>query len=203
MKNLAQLLSYLFHPILLPLQTVGLYFFIQHFYFTLLEQYIILGQVALVTFFIPISIYYLMRSLRILQSSVMVNETKERIFPFAINILLLYTLKSLVLYNNSAYELKIYFWGLIGTYFLLLLGALFKQKYSVHTALLTAGLTFFTLLLIHQGIPALILLIGCILITGLTASARLFLGAHTSYEVLLGGLIGLVPQIVCWLLLTQ
>lgn len=203
MKKLAQIVSYLFHPILAPLQTVGLYFLIQYYYFTPLELSIILSQVAIVTFFIPISIYYLMRSLRILQSSVMVNETKERIFPFAINILLLYTLKSLVLYNNSAYELKIYFWGLIGTYVLLLAGALFKQKYSVHTALLLAGLTFFTLLLFHQGIPSLILLIVCILITGITASARLYLRAHTSYEVFIGGLIGLLPQILCWILLTQ
>ncbi|MDM1044279.1 hypothetical protein HX004_05425 [Myroides sp. 1354] len=203
MKKLAQIVSYLFHPILVPLQTVGLYFLIQYYYFTPLELSIILSQVAIVTFFIPISIYYLMRSLRILQSSVMVNETKERIFPFAINILLLYTLKSLVLYNNSAYELKIYFWGLIGTYVLLLAGALFKQKYSVHTALLLAGLTFFTLLLFHQGIPSLILLIVCILITGITASARLYLRAHTSYEVFIGGLIGLLPQIICWILLTQ
>lgn len=203
MKKLAQIVSYLFHPILVPLQTVGLYFLIQYYYFTPLELSIILSQVAIVTFFIPISIYYLMRSLRILQSSVMVHETKERIFPFAINILLLYTLKSLVLYNNSAYELKIYFWGLIGTYALLLVGALFKQKYSVHTALLLAGLTFFTLLLFHQGTPSLILLIVCILITGVTASARLYLRAHTSYEVFMGGLIGLLPQILCWILLTQ
>lgn len=203
MRKLAQIVSYLFHPILVPLQTVGLYFLIQYYYFTPLELSIILSQVAIVTFFIPISIYYLMRSLRILQSSVMVNETKERIFPFAINILLLYTLKSLVLYNNSAYELKIYFWGLIGTYTLLLLGALLKQKYSVHTALLTAGLTFFTLLLFHQGIPSLILLIVCILLTGLTASTRLYLRAHTSYEVIVGGLLGVIPQILCWILLTQ
>ncbi|WP_413511522.1 hypothetical protein [Myroides odoratus] len=203
MKKLAQIVSFLFHPILLPLQTVGLYFFVQYAYFSPLELSIILSQVALVTFFIPISIYYLMRSLRILKSSVMVSETKERIFPFAINILLLYTLKSLVLYNNSAYELKIYFWGLIGTYSLLLVSALFKQKYSVHTALLTAGLTFFILLLLHQNTAALILLIGCILFTGLTASARLYLRAHTSYEVFVGGLIGFVPQLLCWVLLAQ
>lgn len=203
MKKLAQIVSYLFHPILLPLQTVGLYFFVQYSYFSPLELSIILSQVALVTFFIPISIYYLMRSLRILKSSVMVNETKERIFPFAINILLLYTLKSLVLYNSSAYELKIYFWGLIGTYSLLLVSALLKQKYSVHTALLTAGLTFFTLLLLHQNTAALILLIGCILLTGLTASARLYLRVHTSYEVFVGGLIGSVPQLICWVLLAQ
>ncbi|MBB1138294.1 hypothetical protein [Myroides sp. WP-1] len=202
MKKTAQLVSYLFHPILLPLQTVGLYFLIQYYYFTTLELSIILSQVAIVTFFIPISIYYLMRSLRILQSSVMVSETKERIFPFAINIALLYTLKSLVLYNNSAYELKIYFWGLIATYSLLLIGAIFKQKYSVHTALLTAGLAFFILLLIHQKTPALILLIVCILITGLTASARLYLKAHTSYEVFFGGLLGFLPQLICWYLLT-
>ena len=203
MKKTAQLVSYLFHPILLPLQTVGLYFILQYYYFTPLELSIILSQVAIVTFFIPISIYYLMRSLRILKSSVMVSETKERIVPFAINIALLYTLKSLVLYNNSAYELKIYFWGLLITYSLLLLGAIFKQKFSVHTALLTAGLTFIALLLFHQGIPSLILLIGCILVTGLTASARLYLRAHTSSEVFIGGLFGVLPQVICWWLLTQ
>ncbi|MGG5507704.1 MULTISPECIES: phosphatase PAP2 family protein [unclassified Myroides] len=203
MKKTAQLVSYLFHPILLPLQTVGLYFLIQYYYFTPLELSIILSQVAIVTFFIPISIYYFMRSLRILKSSVMVSETKERIFPFAINIALLYALKSLVLYNNSAYELKLYFWGLLVTYSLLLIGAIFKQKYSVHTALLTAGLAFFTLLLIQQKTPALILLIVCILITGLTASARLYLKAHTSYEVFIGALLGFLPQLGCWYLLTQ
>jgi len=139
-----------------------------------------------------------LRSVGLLKSSVMVNSTKERIVPFVINILLLTILNKLVLYNNSAYELNIFFYGLIVAYFFLLIGSIFNQKYSVHTAILSAGLAFITILLIYQKLPLLILPILLILATGCTATARLYLKAHTSAQIIIGGFIGGIPQLIIW-----
>lgn len=198
MKNFSLTASLIFHPIIVPLLIVILYFLLQYTFFSPLECYTIIGQVAIVTFFIPICIYYVLRSLGLLKSSIMVSNTKERIIPYVINIFLLLTLNKLVFYNNSAYELNIFFYGLILSYICLLLGSIFKQKYSVHIAILSAGFVFITILLIYQKMPLFILPIILILSIGITATARLYLKAHTSSEIIIGGLIGGLPQLLIW-----
>lgn len=197
-------ISYLFHPIVLPLITVLLYFHINKAYFTQLEISVILTQVLIVTFFIPVCFYYLLKSLKIIQSSTMVNSLKERIIPFIINIVLLFILKSFILYNNSAYELKIYFYGLISTYLLLLILACFKHKSCVHVAMLTGCLGFYTVLVLYNQIPEIVTVILLVLITGATASSRLYLRAHSSAEVISGGIVGILPQVALfWLTISH
>ncbi len=198
MKKFFLTVSLIFHPIIVPLLIVILYFLLHYTFFSPFEYYTILAQVAIVTFFIPISIYYVLRSLGLLKSSIMVSDTKERIIPYVINIFLLLTLNKLVFYNNSAYELNIFFYGLILSYICLLLGSILKQKYSVHIAILSAGLVFITILLVYQKMPLFILPIIFILSIGITATARLYLKAHTSAQIIIGGLIGGLPQIFMW-----
>ena len=125
MKKFFLTVSLIFHPIIVPLLIVILYFLLHYTFFSPFEYYTILAQVAIVTFFIPISIYYVLRSLGLLKSSIMVSDTKERIIPYVINIFLLLTLNKLVFYNNSAYELNIFFYGLILSYICLLLGSFY------------------------------------------------------------------------------
>lgn len=203
-RKIPTYISYLFHPVILPLITVLLYFYINQDYFTRLEISIILTQVLIVTFFIPVCFYYLLKSLKIIQSSMMVNNLKERVIPFAINIILLFILKSFILYNNSAYELKIYFYGLISTYLILLILACFRHKSSVHIAMLTGCLGFYTVLVLYNQIPDIITIILLVLITGITASSQLYLHAHSSAEVVSGGIAGLLPQVILfWLAISH
>lgn len=194
MKRLFTIISIVFHPITIPLITVLLYFYFTHYYFTRLEIALILSQFSIITLFIPISIYILLKSLRIINSSIMVDKAKERIIPFFINIFLLITLKDFILYNNSAYELKVYIWGLMYTYILLLLFIFLKKKASAHIALLLSSISFIVYMMVKYQTPNLVLLIVLILITGIVASQRLFVKAHTSVEIILGALCGCLPQ---------
>ncbi len=195
MKRLLSLFSYIFHPIFLPFLSVILYFSITHFYFSKLEISIILGQVLILTCLIPISIYFLLKSLGVIQSSVMVSKPRERIIPYVINIFLLITLKYYVLYNNSAYAINFYVWGLIYSYILLLVFIFFRLKCSAHMALLSSGFVFFIYQLIEHQNANLIAIIGFVFIIGFTATSRLFFKAHTSTEIILGFLIGALPQL--------
>ncbi|MCC9042632.1 hypothetical protein LNQ81_08010 [Myroides sp. M-43] len=126
----------------------------------------------------------------------MVSSRKERIIPFIINIILLFILKDYILYNNSAYTIHIYSWGLMNTYLLLLLFALLKQKASVHMAVLATSLMFYIHLLIEFQRPNIIGLILFVFLLGIVASSRLVLRAHTSKEIIQGFTIGLLPPIL-------
>lgn len=198
MKKAIPFFSYLFHPIIIPIITIMMYFLNTHQFYQPIEILITFGQVAITTFFLPITIYYLLKSMRLLRSSIMVNQLSERLLPFSINIILLILLKDYVLLENNIYEYKIYLWGCIYTYIILLLSLLYNKKYSVHTALLSGSLVFYTLLSLHLFLPNIIGIIVLLLALGFTASSRLYLKAHSSTEIIMGFLIGVIPQLFFW-----
>lgn len=190
--------SYLFHPIVIPLLAIALYFLLTKDFFKPLEIIITIGQVLIMTFLLPITLYYFLRSMRLLKSSIMIDSTKERVLPILIYIVLLIILKDVVLKHNRTYEYNIYVWGSIYTYILLLLSIYAKKKFSVHVASLTGCITFFTLLSLRYYMPNTIMLNCLVIILGLTASSRLYFKAHRSSEIVFGFLFGLIPQIVFW-----
>ncbi|MDR0229786.1 MAG: hypothetical protein LBI72_12105 [Flavobacteriaceae bacterium] len=199
MKRFLTLFSFLFHPIVIPLLTTLIYFYITFQYFDSIELSTIIGQITIMTILIPITVYKLLQSLGKIRSSVMLHSREERALPFAINIVLLLLLKYYVLYNNSAYTLNLYFNGLIVSYTLLLIGSLIKHKYSVHATLLLSSITFIIFLMIANQSNNIVLLNTLLLITGITLSSRLYLQAHTSKEIIIGILIGGLPQAIMWL----
>ncbi len=61
------------------------------------------------------------------------------------------------------------------------------------------GLTVFvTGISLHYGMPFLYLIAFLIVMSGCVASSRLYMNAHSSKEILIGTLIGIVPQIGLW-----
>lgn len=199
MKRLLTFFSFLFHPIVVPLLSTLLYFLLTYQYFDSIELITIIGQITIMTILIPITIYKLLQSLGKIRSTVMLHSPKERALPFAINVVLLLLLKYYVLYNNSAYTLILYFDGLIISYTLLLIGVLFKQKFSVHATLLLSCITFIVFTMIANQSNNIILLNVLILITGITLNSRLYLQAHNTREIIIGSLIGSLPQVLMWL----
>ncbi|AJH13712.1 hypothetical protein [Myroides profundi] len=196
MKKTAKLFSYIFHPITVPFLTTLLYFSLAHFYFSSVEMSIILGQVLITTCLLPICIYFLLRSLKLVNTSVMVSSRKERIIPFIINIVLLFMLKDYILYNNSAYTIRLYIWGLMNSYLLLLLFGLLKQKSSVHITTLVTSFMFYIHVLIELQQPNIIGVILFVFLIGIVASSRLLLRAHTAKEIIQGFCIGIIPSLV-------
>lgn len=202
MRKTISFFSYLFHPIVIPTLAILLYFKDAHIFFQSLEISITISQVILTTFLIPIALYFLLHSIHALKSSIMVLNQKERMLPFLIQIALLFLLKHYILQANNVYEFNMFIWGLMYTYIGLTLGLLVRKKISVHVANLTALLSFYILFSLHFYEAHLLGVSLLILALGITATSRLLLQAHTTSEIVLGFLVGLIPQLTLWLWIT-
>lgn len=95
-------------------------------------------------------------------------------------------------------ELYYFFLGALISVILALLFALFRYKPSLHMM----GISAFTLFIIsisaYYHITFLNLIAFFIISTGFTASARLYKGHSTLPEVVLGALLGILPQVGLW-----
>lgn len=91
-------------------------------------------------------------------------------------------------------ELYYHFVGILGSLIACLMLVFFKFKASMHMMGIS-GITIFLIgLSFHYEVNVIFALSLFILSIGLVASARLYLKAHDAKELILGFLIGIVPQ---------
>ena len=77
----------------------------------------------------------------------------------------------------------------------------FKIKSSLHLLSMGTTIGFFLLLMNIYGLPLLLLVIILIVLSGLIASSRLHLNAHSPNELAVGFLLGLLSQTIIFLAL--
>ena len=190
MKKAASVISYIFHPLLMP--TLGLLLILNSgTYLSLLDpaaKRAILFVMALGTLFFPLImvpvLYY-----RNLVSNLQYATREERLIPQLI-ILILYII-TFIYFARLPLSRVIHAYVLSVTAILFLVTILnFKFKICIHTAAL-GGFTGLIIALIFlystplQGALMLSLLTG-----GITGSARLAMGVHRSVEIYAGYLLG-------------
>ena len=129
-------------------------------------------------------------------SSVFTPDTSERKYLLYIGISLLLMVVYKVIPNNYAAELHFYFIGLIGATFGSLVLLFFNFKSSVHLMGMGSISMYLTCLSVHFEINITLALSALILLTGLVATSRLYLKAHSKAELLIGFLIGAVSQLL-------
>ena len=195
MKRFFRFVSYLYHPLFFPLAgTVAYYQISPRFHPEEIWKSVIISVIIL-TLFIPLAFSFLLKSIGWIES-VELRKTEERKIPLYIYIFLV----SVVLYRVVPYtfslELYYFFVGILGSLLACLLLVFFKFKASIHMMGIS-GLTFFILgMSFHYQINITIALTFLVFSVGLLASARLFLKAHTARELIIGILIGVVPQLI-------
>jgi len=126
----------------------------------------------------------------------MVTDVTQRKIPLVIQIALLTSLlfKSFTLEISP--ELYYFFLGSCISSAIALLLVFYKRKVSLHM-LGIASLTVFSIgCSIHFGVKNITFIVALLLCNGLIASSRLEMKAHTSTELILGYLIGLIPQLL-------
>lgn len=196
MKQTAKIISLIFHPVLIPTIITGCFYLLNADFFIPLERHVATAQVFLMTFLLPVCMYYFLKSLGLLQSSVMINEVRERTSPMFLNILIVNILVFKVWSNIANTSLKVFFIAYSITYFTLFCSALLKRKYSVHVAGFCSAIP----LLVNQTtvyyLNPFIILPLLLIVLGLIASARLYLNAHTNVEIILGAIIGFIPSFI-------
>ncbi|OAD45362.1 hypothetical protein [Polaribacter atrinae] len=193
-------ISVMLHPIVIPTIGITLYFILIQNSFSRNQKFAVLGLIFITTYIVPLLILILFRRFKLIKSF-KADSIKERKVPVAMMIVLFYLLGNTLYGIENLKDLGMLFYatslGLVSIYILFA----FKIKTSIH--LISIGITvgfFYVLSFIYQ--QNLIAVIVCgLLLSGMLASARLHLKAHTQKEVYLGFVLGfLAPSIVFYFL---
>ena len=195
MKLFQKIISYIFHPILIPTAGTFAYFLITPKYSPLELQSGNILPIFILTVIIPIITFFILRNIGFL-NSIQLPTIQERKYPLYINLALLFMVVYKVIPNNYIVELYFYFVGLIAATFATLILLLFKIKSSMHLLGIGSLFMFLINLSIHFEINITMALSLCIFAIGLVATSRLYLKAHTRAEVFIGLCIGLISQLL-------
>lgn len=185
-----KVISTLFHPIVIPTIGIMTYFLVTAKPIEYNQKIITLVIIFSCTYIMPLLLLAILKVFRII-NSYQLKSTKERKIPLAIMFFLFYGLGTLFNKIKILEEISLLFYatslGLLITYLFLNL----KIKSSIH--LLSLGLTcgFFMLITFINNESYLLIVILSFLISGLVATSRLHLKAHTVKEVYLGFFIGI------------
>lgn len=171
------------------------YLFYKDDAFTIQEKYFVLFQILIITVIVPILFFLLLKSTGNVKS-VMIHETSQRIIPLILQsfLLILLVKRSIVIMRYP--ELHFFFLGGLFSTIIALIYSLFKVKASLHMMAISGFAVFVIGMNIHLQMhnpywPALL-----ILLTGIVASSRLEMNAHTYKELFIGFIIGIIPQVL-------
>lgn len=195
MRIFLKFISYLFHPILIPIAGTLAYFLITPRFTPSEFQSGNILPIFILTVIIPIISFLILKNLGLV-SSISLSDIKERKYPYYINIALLLMIVYKVIPNNFTAELYYYFIGLIAATFSSLILLFFNFKSSMHLTGMGSLIMFLVSLSIHFEINITIALSLFILATGLVATSRLYLRAHQKSEVIIGFLMGILSQLL-------
>lgn len=194
MRLFLKITSYLLHPLFIPFAGTLAYFLITPKYSPLEVQSGNILPIFILTIIIPIIFYLILRNLGIV-SSVFMPKLQERKYPIYISLGLLIMVLFKVIPNNFTIELHYYFLGLIAGLFSALVLLFLNFKCSMHLLGMGSLLMYLINLSIHFEINVTIAISIVTLLSGLAATSRLYLNAHTKAEVLIGFAIGLFTQL--------
>ena len=197
LKKLLPFFSYLFHPLFIPLYATVSFFFMDDTYLSNIEKFLLIIQVIIVTILIPGAFFFFLRSLGKV-NSIMASNAKERVLPLFIQIVLMAILIVQGALFERIHELFYFYLGALLSTLIALVYALFNVKISLHLLGLGA-FTFFIMGLSYFNQNNAISFISILLfLTGLVASSRLYMKAHSNKELALGFLAGMLPQMILW-----
>jgi len=171
------------------------YLFYKDDVFTIQEKYYVLFQILIITVIVPILFFLLLRSTGNVKS-VMIHETSQRIIPLVLQCFLFILLVKRSIVISRYPELHFFFLGGLFSTILALIASLFKIKASLHMMAISGFAVFVVGLNMHLQLhnpywPAFL-----VLLTGIVASSRLEMDAHTHGELLIGLITGILPQVL-------
>ena len=194
MKNILPFFSYALHPVFIPIFGTLSYFLLAPHYLTTWQQLLVLMQVSILTIFIPVSFFFLLRALGRVDS-LMVAKVSQRKLPLLIQSVLLFLLITKSVTIDKIPELYFFFLAALASTLAALAFSLLKVRVSLHMMGISAVTIFTVVLSILHQTNAIFLIAALIFANGLTASSRLQMKAHSETELLLGLICGILPQV--------
>jgi hypothetical protein len=163
--------------------------------FTNLEKYFTIIQIVIITLVIPLLVFFLLRSVKQVDS-IMIADISQRKLPLLIQCFLTILLVQKSIALDHFPELHFFFLaGLLSTVIALVL-LFFKTKASLHMVAISALTIFVIGLSIHNQTRNINTIAFLMLINGFVASSRLEMKAHTVKELVIGFLLGVLPQLL-------
>jgi hypothetical protein len=192
MNTLSKIISYIFHPLLIPTYVLLLFIKTNNIFFTNLHPKIALGIVFINTFFFPAIAILLMKKLDFIDS-LELPDKQQRTIPLIVAIICFVWTYLSVKKTGFPYP---YTWFILGAVISLFLAFFINvfQKLSLHMVAASGGFIAIMMMFFYAQQNVQYYFLGSILIIGAIASARLFLKAHTAKEINTGFLIGIAGQ---------
>ncbi len=195
MRHFLSIISYIFHPLFVPIGGTVLYFLVTPRYSSLEIQSGNILPIFILTVIIPIIFFLILKNLGVI-SSIFLPTLKERKYPLYINSIILLLILYKVIPNNYVPELFYFFLGLLMAIGATILLLFFKIKTSIHLLGMGSILMFMIGLSIHFEINITLAISLFTLLTGLVATSRLYLNAHTKIELAIGLMLGILSQLM-------
>ena len=195
MKKILPLFSYIFHPIFIAAMATLFYFFFNTSNLMPEEKLFIFSQVVIITVIIPILFFAILRAVGKIDSVMVVDVTQRKI-PLILQCFLIILLVRKSITIDRYPELHFFFLGALLSTILALLSLFANIKASLHMMAISALTVFVIAISLHFQFQNTFIIALLILSNGLVASSRIEMNAHTNKELIIGFLLGSIPQLL-------
>lgn len=195
-----KIISTILHPIVIPTLGVLLYFIFVSQSIEKPQQLFLLGIVFVVTYIIPLLVLILLKVLGLIKDF-QVSTIKERKFPVIFMILLFFLLGDTIVDIPTLRDLGHLFYGTSLSLLCIYLLFSLQLKSSLHLVSMGSAVGFFLVLSNQYSMNLLPVVMVLMLLSGLLASSRLNLKAHTPKELFIGFSLGFVSQFAIFIAL--
>lgn len=195
MNTILRSISFIFHPVLMPMLGVVFYFSKSPRYIPVEIVQAKLISLFILTILLPILLYFLLKTMG-KTATIYLESTKERIAPLVLNSVIIFLILMRVLPSNEIIELYYFFIGILITTLSCLILAFLKFKASLHMAAVGGIFMFYVALSIHFSININGTLALMAILIGAIATSRLHMKAHNYKELIIGFSMGFIPQLI-------
>lgn len=202
LRFLAQVVSFVFHPVFMPTVLVLMLYVLAPSCFAGVDTKMFgkfLGIIVINTLIFPLITTLLLKALGFLQSIYM-HDPKDRIIPLIATMIFYFWAYNVFKNIESPFILRVMllgnFWGVI----LMFIVNIF-YKVSMHTSSAGGFLGVMIVLLLINPVNMMLPLFVSIVTCGIIGTARMLLGAHKPFEIWMGYALGILVQIAAYIYL--
>ena len=190
----SKLISYLFHPINFSIIGTLFYFLFVPKYIFKQQEYIVLVVIFITTYIFPLIILLLMKRFGLI-NSYHLKTIEERKFPTVLFISICVFIGQWLYKTSIVNILSLFYLGFALSLILIYIFLYLDRKISLHTTAIGGLIGFLLYFSYHFKINVILLLGAFFIISGIIATSRLELKAHTMSEVVIGYIIGIASQL--------
>lgn len=190
----SKIISYFFHPINFSLIGAVIYFLFVPKYINKQQEYLMLLVIFIATYIFPLILLFSMKRLSLI-NSYHLKTIEERKFPTLLFISICIFIGQWLYKISIVNILAIFYIGFALCLILTYISLHFNKKVSLHTSAIGGLIGFLLYFSYYFEINMILLLIGFFILSGIIATARLKLKAHTMSEVIIGYIFGITTQL--------